>query len=210
MRPVVRSVCCRQGAEASLQKPGEHCAGHRVSSSEAATGLEAQVAHSAWLRLPSTLATTGPEAASAAAATDLDPAKASEIEGKPVVDPPELDAEGLVRDTDETPGWIPGTFPTIFQNETGDPHNYLLKKPDLDSWGLHVLRSRGWRAQAHMTFMYWWTNMRQRIRALGAKKWFVKDNPQATGYTVDDLKAMSVGNLAKKMASKDHSPFYPH
>ena len=71
-----------------------------------------------------------------------------------MVDPPELDAEGLVRDTDETPGWIPGTFPTIFQNETGDPHNYLLKKPDLESWGLHVLRSRGWRAQAHMSFMY--------------------------------------------------------
>ena len=132
-------------------------------------------------------------------AQEAHPAKASEIEGKPVVDPPELDAEGLVRDIDETAGWIPGTFPAIFQNETGDPHNYLLKKPDLDSWGLHVLRSRGWRAQAHMTFMYWWTNMRQRIRALGAKKWFVKDNPQATGYTVDDLKAMSVGSLAKKM-----------
>ena len=130
---------------------------------------------------------------------DLQPSSAAQLDDKPVVDPPELDAEGLVRDTDETPGWIPGTFPTIFQNETGDPHKYLLKKPDLESWGLHVMRSQGWRAQAHMTFMYWWTNMRQRLKALGAKKWFVKDNPKATGYTVDELKAMSAGNLAKKM-----------
>ena len=75
----------------------------------------------------------------------------------------------------------------------------MLRKPDLESWGLHVLRSRGWCAQAHIDFMHCWTSMRQRIRALGAKKWFVRDNPQATGYTVDDLKEMSKGVLAKKM-----------
>ena len=180
---------CRRGAEAVLQASTEHSVGHRASSSESATGLEAQAAgeHADGHRVSSSEAATGLEAQVALS------------ESKPVVDPPELDAGGLVRDTDETPGWIPGTFPTIFQNETGDPHNYLLRKPDLESWGLHVLRSRGWRAQAHMTFMYWWTNMRQRIRALGAKKWFVKDNPKATGYTVDDLKEMSVGVLAKKM-----------
>ena len=180
---------CRRGAEAVLQASTEHSVGHRASSSESATGLEAQAAgeHADGHRVSSSEAATGLEAQVALS------------ESKPVVDPPELDAEGLVRDTDETPGWIPGTFPTIFQNATGDPHSYLLKKPDLESWGLHVLRSRGWRAQAHMTFMYWWTNMRQRIRALGAKKWFVKDNPKATGYTVDDLKEMSVGVLAKKM-----------
>ena len=50
-----------------------------------------------------------------------------------------------------------------------------------------------------MTFMYWWTNMCQRIKALGAKKWFVKDNPKATGYTADDIKQMSVPMLSKKL-----------
>ena len=62
-----------------------------------------------------------------------------------------------------------------------------------------MLRSRGWAAQAHMTFLYWWTNMCQRIKALGAKKWFVKDNPKATGYTAEDIKKMSVPMLSKKM-----------
>ena len=41
--------------------------------------------------------------------------------------------------------------------------------------------------------------MIQRFNALSAKKWFVKDNPEATGYTVDDLSKMSVRNLAKKL-----------
>ena len=40
--------------------------------------------------------------------------------------------------------------------------------------------------------------MCQRIKALGAKKWFVKDNPKATGYTADDIQKMSVSVLSKK------------
>ena len=85
------------------------------------------------------------------------------------------------------------------QNGTCDPYNYVDSKPDLLTWGPHVLRSRGWHAQRHPTFMYWWTNMCQRIKALGAKKWFVKDNPQAVGYTAEDIKTMSVPTLARKM-----------
>ena len=116
---------------------------------------------------------------------------------KPLVDPPEFGDR--VRDTDKEPYWIPGAFPTIFQNETGDPYNYVLKEVDLVTWGPHVLRSKGWIAQAHMTFMYWWVNMVQRFHALSAKKWFVRDNPRATGYTVEELKNMSVTSLAKQM-----------
>ena len=67
------------------------------------------------------------------------------------------------------------------------------------TWGPHVLRCRGWMAQAHMTFMYWWMNMIQRTQALSAKKWYVRDNPQAQGYTVDDLRRMGVKSLAKNM-----------
>ena len=119
---------------------------------------------------------------------------------KPLLHPPEIDDEtGPIRDTGEVTGWITGAFPSIFQKETGDPYNFKLSKTDLATWGPHVLRSRGWSAQAHMTFMYWWTNMCQRIRALGAKKWFVKDNPKATGYTAEDVKKMSVPMLSKKM-----------
>ena len=66
-------------------------------------------------------------------------------------------------------------------------------------WGPHVLRSRGWRAQAHMTFMHWWLNLIQRLNALSAKKWYIKDNPKATGYTVEDLTKMSVKSLSKQM-----------
>ena len=119
---------------------------------------------------------------------------------KPLLDPPEIDAEkGPIRDTDEVAGWIPAAFPSIFQNEKGDPYNFKLEKPDLCTWGPHILRSRGWAGQAHMTFMYWWMNTCQRIKALGAKKWFVKDNPKATGYTADDIKKMSAPMLSKKM-----------
>ena len=42
-------------------------------------------------------------------------------------------------------------------------------------------------------------NLIQRLNALSAKKWYVKDNPKATGYTVEDLSKMSVKGLAKQM-----------
>ena len=116
------------------------------------------------------------------------------------LDPPEIDESGLIRDTDEIPYWIPGAFPTIFQNETGDPHNYRLKKPDLFTWGPHIMRSKGWVAQAHTSFLYWWTNMCNRVKVAGAKKWYIKDNPQAQGYTADDISRMGVGLLAKKVS----------
>jgi hypothetical protein len=41
--------------------------------------------------------------------------------------------------------------------------------------------------------------MVQRYQALSAKKWFVRDNPKSTGYTMDDLSSMSVKTLAKNM-----------
>ena len=41
--------------------------------------------------------------------------------------------------------------------------------------------------------------MVQRAQALSAKKWYVRDNPKATGYTVEDLSGMSVKSLAKNM-----------
>ena len=50
-----------------------------------------------------------------------------------------------------------------------------------------------------MTFMYWWMNTCQRIKALGSKKWFLKDNPKAAGYSAEDIQNMSVPMLAKKM-----------
>ena len=90
--------------------------------------------------------------------------------------------------TDEVAGSIPGVFPCIFQNKTGDPCIFKFVKPDLLTWGPHVLRSRGWVAQANMAFMYWWMNRCQRIKALSAKKWFIKDNPKATGCTAAIIK----------------------
>ena len=108
---------------------------------------------------------------------------------KPLVDP--LEFGDRIRDTDKETFWILGAFPTIFQNETGDPYKYVLEEVDLVQWGPHVLRSRGWHAQAHMTFMYWWMNMIQRFSVLSAKKWFVRDNPRATGYIVEDLNRVS-------------------
>ena len=93
----------------------------------------------------------------------------------------------------------PRRFPTIFQNETGDPFNYAIREPKLETWGPHILRSRGWWAQTHMTFMYWWMNLLQRFQALSAKKWYVRDNPQATGYTAEALRKMGVRALAEKL-----------
>ena len=119
------------------------------------------------------------------------------INGKPVVDPPEFDAR--IRDSDKEAYWIPAAFPTIFQNETGDPHNFVDKEPDLEDWGPHILRSRGWLAQAHMTFMYWWTNMLHRMKVLSAKKWFIRDNPLHGGYTAKQLREFGVDDLAKRM-----------
>ena len=68
----------------------------------------------------------------------------------PCVDPPEV--EHVIRDTAKVPFWIPGAFPTIFQNETGDPHTYILKEPDLTTWWQHVMRSCGWYTQGHTAF----------------------------------------------------------
>jgi hypothetical protein len=116
---------------------------------------------------------------------------------KPVVDPTEFGEK--INDTDPKPFWIPGGFPTIFQNETGDPFNWMNSQPDLDTWGAHILRSKGWIAQTHITFMYWYKNMMDRHHALSAKKWYVRDNPEATGYTADDLAKMNIGQLAKHM-----------
>ena len=75
---------------------------------------------------------------------------------KPLLHPPEIDDEtGPIRDTDEVAGWITGASPSIFQNETGDPCNFKLAKTDLVTWGPHVLRSRGWSAQAYMIYNYY-------------------------------------------------------
>ncbi len=41
--------------------------------------------------------------------------------------------------------------------------------------------------------------MVQRLHALSAKKWFVRDNPKACGYTAEDLKELGVKGLAKQM-----------
>ena len=118
------------------------------------------------------------------------------LPGKPLVEAPEF--ADRVRDTDKEPYWIPGAFPTIFQNETGDLHNHPLKETDILTWGPHIMRSRGWHAQAHMTFCYWWLNMVQRTQVLSAKKWYVRDNPKATGYTVDDMRNTSVSNAGQE------------
>ncbi len=158
--------------EPSPQNPGDQ--------SGPGLHVEAEVASSAAAEIP------GEAAAKGLAHPDL-----------PLVDAPEF--ADRVRDTDKEPYWIPGAFPTIFQNETGDPYNYEVKEVDLVTWGPHIIRSRGWFAQAHMTFMYWWMNMIQRFQALSAKKWYVRDNPKATGYTAEDLKTMSVPMLAKQM-----------
>ena len=42
-------------------------------------------------------------------------------------------------------------------------------------------------------------NFIQRLKVLAAKKWYVKANPKATGYTADGLKSTGVSNLAKQM-----------
>ena len=128
--------------------------------------------------------------------TSKDNAKTASVD-RPLVDAPEFGDR--VRDTDQEAHWITGAFPTIFQNQTGDLHNYVLKQPEINSWGPHIMRSYGWHAQAHTTFCYWWLNMVQRYHALSAKKWYLRDNPQASGYSLDDIRGMSVRTLAKNM-----------
>ena len=64
----------------------------------------------------------------------------------PLVDPPEF-GERVQDIHNQDPYWIPGAFPTVFQNETGDPYNAPLRPVDLLTWGPHALRSRGWCAQ---------------------------------------------------------------
>ena len=103
------------------------------------------------------------------------PAAEAVLPGKPLVEAPEF--ADRVRDTDKDPYWIPGAFPTIFQNQTGDLHNYFEKEPDMLTWGPHIMRSRGWHAQAHMTFSYWWLNMVQRTQVLSAKILVISERP---------------------------------
>jgi len=42
---------------------------------------------------------------------------------KPLLDPLEVDDESW--GTDEVAGWFLGAFPSIFQNEAGDPYNFF-------------------------------------------------------------------------------------
>ena len=41
--------------------------------------------------------------------------------------------------------------------------------------------------------------MIQRFQVLSARKWYIRDNPKATGYTVEDLSTMNVHTLSKQM-----------
>ena len=50
-----------------------------------------------------------------------------------------------------------------------------------------------------MTFIYWWMNLVQGIKALSAKKWFVRDNPQAQGFTAQDIRNKGVKSLARNL-----------
>ena len=80
-----------------------------------------------------------------------------------LVDPP--DFGDRIRGTDKEPFWIPGAFPIRSRNETGNPYEAPVKEVDFVLCGPHVLRSRGWHAHAHVTFMYWWMNLIQRFNA---------------------------------------------
>ena len=66
-------------------------------------------------------ATLGASADSLAVDHDVAAPVEVEIKGKPLLDPPEFGDR--VCDTGREPFWIPGAFPTIFQNQTGDPYN---------------------------------------------------------------------------------------
>ena len=73
---------------------------------------------------------TGMEAAVAPrTAVEVPAARAGRTVGNPLIDPPEFGDR--VRDTDRDPFWIPGAFPTIFQNETGDPYEAPKKEVGL-------------------------------------------------------------------------------
>ena len=61
------------------------------------------------------------------------------LPGKPLVEPPEF--ADCVRDTDKEPFWIPGAFPAIFKNGTGDLPHHMYKEPEMRSWNPHVMRS---------------------------------------------------------------------
>ena len=37
-------------------------------------------------------------------------------------------------------------------SQTGDLHNTSIRKPDMVTWGPHIMRSRGWHSQMHMIF----------------------------------------------------------
>ena len=41
--------------------------------------------------------------------------------------------------------------------------------------------------------------MIQRFQVLSARKWYIRDNPKATGYTLEDLSTMNVHTLSKQM-----------
>ena len=47
--------------------------------------------------------------------------------------------------------------------------------------------------------MYWWMNLIQLMKVLSAKKWYVRDNPEAQHYTVQDLRRLGVKHLSKSL-----------
>jgi len=183
----------REAGSAPLPDLADADTSARVRVRPQTTPLRAATGPASGAGSPNELCGTG--AASCDASGAAPTARGAAAKDKPLAEPAEFGDR--IADTAREPYWIPGAFPTIFQNETGDPNNYHDKEVDLASWGPHVMRSKGWHAQSHTTFMYWWMNMCQRIKALSAKKWFIRDNPKSTGYTAEDLAGMSIPILAK-------------
>ena len=117
------------------------------------------------------------------------------VGGKPLVEPPEFGER--IKDTEREPYWVPGAFPTIFQNETGDPFNYVEKEVDFDQWGPHVCWSRGWHAQTHPTFNFWWLNTSRRKAALSAKKWYLRSVRRMLGISTFISSRWAIATLVK-------------
>ena len=121
---------------------------------------------------------------------------------------PSIDDQPLNEYT--TPFLATLAFPTLFPDENGDPTNPCLQRDipfgnriqHLLKYSENIDGKWVYRFSSHPRFSYWALNMIQRKRAIQQTSIFLKQNPDESHLTVEELQEMACNNNSSTFMSK--------
>ena len=139
------------------------------------------------------------------------PGSASSISGQPRqpkfprVDPPEVEDDPGQGIAENTPGYIPQAFPSLFPHGLGDFHASRGNIPKLlrfEEWGRFVMLYHDGRFARHTRFRYWLLDTELRLMTPGMQRTFFKTREVASKYTLHDLEDKNIRkNLVQQMST---------